>query len=222
MKKVIKMGIYKILNNVNGKFYIGSSNNLRKREREHFGSLRSNSHYNKHLQRSFNKYGEISFKFIILEQLINIEDLLIREQYFLDLFRCYDSEIGYNISPSANGTTGLKLSNETKKKISIAHMGKSPGKWSEERKEQLSESRKGEGNPMFGKKMSEKRKLLQWMSRGENNPTSKITDKIAMTIKIMLRDGMKTKKISKILDISDSIVWNIKYNKTWKHIKLEI
>ena len=58
-------GIYKILNTVNGKFYIGSTNNLRKRLYEHYRALNLGIHTNKHLQAAWIKYGKEGFKFQI-------------------------------------------------------------------------------------------------------------------------------------------------------------
>ena len=59
-------GIYKITNKVNGKFYIGSANNLKRRKWEHFCNLKHNKHCNKKLQYSYNKYSKENFKFEIL------------------------------------------------------------------------------------------------------------------------------------------------------------
>lgn len=56
-----------IVNTKNGKRYIGSSLNIRKRLWEHRANLRHNKHHNPHLQSSWNKYGEQSFIYSILE-----------------------------------------------------------------------------------------------------------------------------------------------------------
>ena len=77
------IGIYKITNKVNGKFYIGSSKDINFRIRRHFNSLKSCTHPNKHLQSAFNKYGKENFIVEILE-LCSIENIITREQYYLD------------------------------------------------------------------------------------------------------------------------------------------
>jgi len=59
-------GIYYIVNNYNGKIYIGSSINMKRRKKEHLNSLRNGSHYNTHLQASYNKYGEDVFEFRVI------------------------------------------------------------------------------------------------------------------------------------------------------------
>lgn len=53
-----KMGIYKIVCLKNNKSYIGSFSNLRVRKNAHFRLLRNGEHYNSHIQRAFDKYGE--------------------------------------------------------------------------------------------------------------------------------------------------------------------
>ena len=76
-------GIYKITNKVNGKFYIGSSCNLQKREWQHFNQLKRNKHSSNKLQNSYNKYGKNNFKFEIIAICPDIY-LVKLEQWFLD------------------------------------------------------------------------------------------------------------------------------------------
>lgn len=91
------IGIYKITNIKNGKFYIGSSINLELRHRQHILGLRANRHSCIRLQNSFNKYGEESFKYEVIEELDSEDQIRDREQYYLDLTKCYDPKIGYNV-----------------------------------------------------------------------------------------------------------------------------
>lgn len=76
-------GIYKIVNLINGKIYIGSSKNLRVRLWKHRSLLRHNKHYNSHLQNSWNKYGENNFDYAILET-CDEENQYKREQFYID------------------------------------------------------------------------------------------------------------------------------------------
>jgi len=71
--KIRITGIYKIVNIVNGKIYIGSALNIYNRifgssSISHLKALKNNNHINKKLQNSFNKYGEDSFEFFIVEK----------------------------------------------------------------------------------------------------------------------------------------------------------
>ncbi len=122
-------GVYTITNKVNGKRYIGSSVDIERRVRRHFYELRNGVHGNRKLQNSFNKHGESSFFFDVTEAVICPDKLVVREQYHLDT-----KGPEYNICKKAYSTFGMKLSEESKKKISIAHLGA--------------------GNGMYGKKHS--------------------------------------------------------------------
>ena len=106
-------GIYKITNTQSNKCYIGSSVNIRKRCREHIIRLKNKSHPNDYLQNSFNKYGELNFIFEVVENVLDFNNLLIREGFFI----C-------SLSPQYNlaklDLNGFKtLSEETKKKIGV-------------------------------------------------------------------------------------------------------
>ena len=54
-----KTGVYKIVNLVNGKIYIGSTaQSFKKRGVQHYGELVRGIHKNSYLKYSWNKYGE--------------------------------------------------------------------------------------------------------------------------------------------------------------------
>lgn len=95
-------GVYKITNTINGKFYIGSSNSCNARINDHFYCLRKQTHHNKHLQHSYDKYKEDSFHGEIIAK-CSEEYRVKLEQWFLNNTRCYISEIGYNILRRATG-----------------------------------------------------------------------------------------------------------------------
>jgi group I intron endonuclease len=110
-------GVYKILNKINNKVYIGSPNNLSRRFREHKKELNHNKHHNQHLQNAWNKYSESSFEFIIIE-FIESELLLSREQNFINNYNACDKNMGYNILKIAGNTSGYRFSDESKDKMS--------------------------------------------------------------------------------------------------------
>jgi group I intron endonuclease len=145
-------GVYKIVNNVNGKFYIGSTTRkISKRWQEHLNKLRKGTHSNCHLQRSYDKYGEKSFD---VETLIECSpsDVLIHEQKYIN-----ELTPDYNICKTAGNTYGIKLSDDVRKK--------------------MSESRRGKNNPFYGKQhtkevmddlIKQQKERGQW--KGTDNP----------------------------------------------------
>lgn len=142
-------GIYAIINLDTGKRYIGSTaESFKRRWSRHKQQLRNNKHHSPHLQASWNKHTEFRFEFKILE-FVKPEHCLIREQWWIDLFGVCDSELGYNICPTAGSPLGRKTSEETKLKMSLANQGKT---LSEEHKLKISLTSKG-------KKLSEEHKL---------------------------------------------------------------
>lgn len=62
----VRSGIYKIINKINGKYYVGSANNIRNRWKKHFIDLDRQRHPNYHLQSAWNKYGNKSFVFVFV------------------------------------------------------------------------------------------------------------------------------------------------------------
>jgi len=90
--------IYKIINLVNSKFYVGSTINQKTRFRQHRKLLRGNRHHCKHLQAAWNKYGEDKFLFAVLEVVPEVMCLQDVEQKYLTAHvgqeNCYNS--GYS------------------------------------------------------------------------------------------------------------------------------
>lgn len=148
-------GIYRITCTITGKFYIGSSTNLQERLYNHLNQLHRNDHRNDHLQRAWNKYGEESFIFEVIE-LVLPAFLLEREQYWLDTLKPF-GERGFNLAKSAQSPyLGMKHSAESIKKISATHMGHSV---SQETRNRLRSFRLGKKhNPQTIAKMKETRK----------------------------------------------------------------
>lgn len=116
-KKPIIIGIYKIINLLNGKVYIGQSINIYQRWLSHKSHLRAGTHHGDHLQNSWNKYGEKKFKFEILIQ-CTIELLDKLEDFYITKYNSTDYNFGYNTE-----LPGKRFSEKTKKKMSLAKKG---------------------------------------------------------------------------------------------------
>lgn len=171
-------GIYKIINVINNKFYVGSAVNFKKRKARHWNELRKNIHNNGHLQAAWNKYGEQAFTFVVIQEVDAQEDLLAAENAWLK--ECVGKPNCYNIGTDATapmlgvkGTDhpafGYKHTQETLTKISktsrertftdevnkrkTAHLHGKPK--SAEIRAKISKTLSGAGNPNYGKPRSD-------------------------------------------------------------------
>lgn len=119
----MKSGIYKILNKLNSKIYVGSAVNLNLRWSQHKSKLKLGDHPNKYLQASFNKNGIDSFEFVTIE-LCGRDILVEREQYWIDTLNACNREFGYNTRTVANSNIGIKCSDATKRILSEKFKGR--------------------------------------------------------------------------------------------------
>ncbi len=116
-KDLQRSGIYMIVNQQNGKRYIGSSKDIYTRLQCHRAELRHNNHYNPHLQAAWNKYKEHSFNYTVLEY-CKESKLIEREQYYVNTLKPE-----YNISveivqlPSYSEESRAKHSKTRKERI---------------------------------------------------------------------------------------------------------
>jgi|SRR5579864_1726777 len=150
----LNSGVYQILNTVNGKRYIGSTNNFNKRKNCHWSQLNNKIHSNSHLQNAWNKYSATAFVFKIMLVCADINCLFF-EQKCIDKFRPE-----YNISQVAGSSLGIKRSAESiekvaskirgikhtlehNAKISIGGLGKKRPPFSDEHREKLSKAHIG-------------------------------------------------------------------------------
>lgn len=152
--------VYKLINTINGKIYIGQTwaDNVEDRMGKD-GSFYKNSPY---LYSAIQKYGSQNFKYEILFQSVNQQEIDEIETYYIGFLRSQDNKVGYNLR---DGGYGGKHSDETKDKISKELTGRI---LPEETLLKMSESMKGKNtNPRteeFKQAVSEKMK--EWH---ENN-----------------------------------------------------
>jgi group I intron endonuclease len=138
--------VYRIVNRINGKFYVGSSSEYEKRKRSHLRLLRKGTHHNKPIQEDFDKHGEDNFYFEVLEKydVINRDDLFEVEQEYITNS---DKELLYNLYENA---FGMSYKGEKNPMFGKTH--------SEEIRRKLSEINSGKNNPWYGNKAH-----MDWM-----------------------------------------------------------
>lgn len=111
-------GIYEIVNQVNGKRYIGSAINFDRRCNQHRSRLTNGSHHNRHLQQAWAKYGPDAFTFRLLRS-CEPEDLIRLEQQAIE-----ELSPEYNVCRIAGSTLGVTLTIETRQKIGARMRGR--------------------------------------------------------------------------------------------------
>lgn len=138
-------GIYRIFLIGTERSYVGQAKDIEHRWYDHKRTLLKGTHHAKRLQRAWDKYGEKSFKFEVLETCsCDARLLLNREQHWMDTLQAYKR--GFNCSKSAGlSTLGVTHSSETKAKISAKAKGRIT---SDETKEKIRQKMK---NRVFSK-----------------------------------------------------------------------
>ena len=153
----ITSGIYAIINKNTKQMYIGQSADIETRWKAHKRELRNNYHRNNHLQRSWNKYGESIFEFIIIEELPNDKNLLHEKEIeYIAKYNTFKDPFHYNEAIGGEGTGsgenhpqyGVPISEEQKQRISEANKGEKNWMYGKTK----------EANPFYGKKHTEKSK----------------------------------------------------------------
>ncbi|XWW92062.1 GIY-YIG endonuclease (mitochondrion) [Cordyceps javanica] len=147
-----KSGIYKWTNKVTNDIYVGQSIDLAKRFIRYFNLSYLKNRESLVISRALIKYGYSNFSLDILEY-CDIKDLTEREQYYMDKLNPK-----YNTLKVAGSSSGHKLSEETKAKISKSLKG----------------IYVGEKSPLFGRTHSEETKALMSLTRTRVNNLGKI------------------------------------------------
>lgn len=155
-------GIYKITRKDTGQMYIGLSENIEKRYREH-----ANGKDMKHsrIDPAMVKHGTDKFNLEIIEELPNDRHLLMkREEYWIAHYNTYGNDFHYNLTPGGDfnpaklpevqakiskSMSGRKLSQKTKEKIAKTKYG---SKHTPEAKDKMSQAH-------LGKKLSDEQKI---------------------------------------------------------------
>lgn len=169
-------------------------------------NLEKNKHENDYLQKSWNKYGEDSFIFYVLEY-CDIDMLDEREKYYIEKYNTLDRNLGYNLKfGGQNG--GSKYSKEIRDKMSDSvkksyneslrkiRSESALNQWSNPKiKEKIS----GENNGMYGKKHTEEtRKKISKINKGRISQRRNLTPVFCVETGIKYKDATEAGNLLKI------------------------
>jgi len=107
------MIIYKVINRINGKCYIGQTIQiLEERKNQHL-----HNYIKTYFHNALKKYGEDNFDWEIIEKCDSKNELDEMEFHYIKQYNSHIFEGGYNLTWGGEGITGYKHSDETKTKI---------------------------------------------------------------------------------------------------------
>lgn len=211
-----KIGIYKIENIKNGKIYIGQTVNYKRRIQHHINDLQNNKHFNKHLQSAYLKYGLDTFKFDLICECAK-EELDNLEKFYISKYNSTDEDKGYNMM--YGGQSYREFTQEVRDKMSKARKGR---KLSELHCKRIGEAKKGFKLSKESIKKANETKKKNMIFHGEKNPNALISDEVAKNILIDLIEGDTVENIANKYLTSKDTVYNLMYNKSYKHIMTEV
>ena len=133
--------VYKITNQVNGKFYLGITKNAPEtRFRQHINNARTKVKYSR-LAAAIIKHGKENFSTEVIEIHSSSEDVKLAEIRLIKKMTPH-----YNVTSGGDGTTGHTMSEEQRQKARDRMLGSkiNLGRiWSDEQKLKMSKKKKG-------------------------------------------------------------------------------
>ncbi len=183
--------VYAVNNAVNGKLYIGCTNQkIENRLNKHYRDA-ANKSTNSSFHKALRKYGKDNFYLTIIGYYNSRSAMLQAEVEWIAFFDSYYSDQGYNDTPGGDGgptNQGKKFDDEWKKNLSAGQRGR-------------------------------KRKNSENLSKANKNnlPTNrKLTFDQAEEIRIKYKNGVKYCDLAKIYNMAESSLRNIIELKTYK------
>lgn len=223
--------VYKITNLVNGKIYIGKTSDINTRWNKHV-KIASNQEDKAHqyLHRSINKYGAENFTIEKLESRLTEQESFNREIFWIKTLDSKNPNVGMNLTDGGEGATGLKWSEDSRKKIrgsnnhnfgkitpdsvkeklKIASTGR---KLSNETKIKISKSHK---NKIIS---DEQKTQLSEINSGEKHPQAKFIEQDIIKIREMFATGEYTQtELAKIFGTKPNVISQIVNRVRWRNI----
>lgn len=204
--------VYSIFNHINGKIYIGKTNNYYTRWQHHKrvskgGKIKyPRAYYTIHA--AIAKYGDNNFEFTVLQSFEKEDMAYLAEKYWIEFFKSLKTEYGYNKSSGGVGSGsginspnyGLKRTDDVKRKLRESHLG--------------------DKNHNFGKKFSDEVILNMSLAQrgkitGEDASQAKLTWEKVTEIRNLYKSGISVLELSKMFNCHKQNIYSIVKNKTW-------
>lgn len=194
-------GVYCIYNTITQKKYIGyTSLNFGDRRDSHFASLRNGYHFNKEMQKDYDRFGESSFEFQIVET-IDSDDVWLyedKEKYWIKALDTFEN--GYNETAGGIGASGTTLPPERIQQLSEVNRKRMQGaKFSDDTKKAMSEAR-------------EKNRKRYTSDFGI------LTEKEVYDIRLSLMQGIRVADLAQKYNVTVQCISKINVGRNWKGI----
>ena len=231
-----QMGIYRITNTIDDMSYIGKTSvNFGDRWDCHRALLRSGKHSNSPLQEAWNKYGEGSFEFAIVEVVDSADKLNDLEIKYISDYRSVGKSYNLHDGGDSCYMLGRHLSDEAKRKIGEKNRINMTGrKLSEGTRKKMSESQRAryalwtdEDRISHGKISAERASGYHWSVESRralsdlqrNRPNSaKFTPDEIKKIREERENGAKMKDLAEKYHTSSSYISSIVHKRRWANI----
>jgi group I intron endonuclease len=205
--------VYKIVNLINGKLYIGKTSNINKRMKTHIIVAKGGPEKYKDfsiIHKAIIKYGEHNF---VIKQISEHElesDALLAESICIQNLKTRNNKIGYNCTNGGDGISGYKF---TPQQIENLRKGRTGILHSEETKKRMSIIHTGQ--PYYGNGDPTTREKVSKMFRGKNGPNSKLNEQQVKEIKQLIKSGLSNVKIAKQFSVGRSCIQDIRSGRCW-------
>ena len=217
------MFVYKIINTVNQKSYIGITKNIESRfafHRTRYNKTSKKEYIDKPLYKAFRKYGIEKFKFLVLYENLSLNEAKNKEIELIKKFRTLTHENGYNITKGGDWRSNSGENNNTSKLTEKEVL---------DIRKQIEE---GENIKTVYKKYSDKITFSafqgiylgrNWKYLGEPKHNilpngASINKKTVLKIRAMFSDGKNPHQIAKDLGLEYKKCWRICKGETYKNV----
>lgn len=217
------MYVYKIINTVNKKSYIGITKNIESRFNFHkmrYNKVSKREYIEKPLYKAFRKYGIENFKFLVLYKDLTVDEAKNKEVELIKKFKTLVHENGYNITKGGDWRSNSGENNNTTKLTE---------------KEVLDirkEIESGENIKVIYKKYSDKISFSgfqniylgrNWKYLGKSKKNilpngASINKETVLKIRAMYKEGKNAHQIAKDLELEYKKCWRICKGDTYKNI----